>query len=152
MSTAREAVTALDVLEVTPRPSVRLGVYLCAVHGAALAVLPPLPLPAAPRVALALVLIGSLAYSLWAQVLRRVPWSVVGATWGSRGIEARLRSGRSRSMRLSGSSYIGFGLVILNLRDGPLHRRTLVLTADSIDSDVLRRLRVRLRLIGTAAA
>jgi len=96
-----------------------------------------------------LLILLALVWLLWAQVLGRAPWSIREAVWDQQGWRLLLVDGRVRDARLAPSSYVGVSLVILNLRIGRLGRRSLVLTPDRIDADLLRRLRVRLRLEGT---
>ena len=144
MSTHR----ARPPLIIRPRPSRRLGGFVAATHLAALAVAGALPLGWVVRVGLMLSIAASLGWLLWAGVLGRAPWSVREAVWDEQGWRLTLEDGRVREARLAASTYLGAGLVILNLRCGRLRRRSLVLTADAVDGDLLRRLRARLRLLG----
>jgi hypothetical protein len=116
-------------------------------HAAALAVLVPLPAPVVwMRLLLAALVGASLVYVIWAQVLRRAPWSVVAVDWNERGWQATLADGRTRHARLAPSTFVGVGLVILHLRLGRLWRPTLLLSSDAVPAGQLRRLRVLLRL------
>jgi toxin CptA len=119
-------------------------------HGAALAA--ALSLPGAWRLA-ALPVILSAAYQLWAQVLRRAPWSIVSATWAPDGAwSLQLRSGVEIDARLSPATFVSLPLVVLNLRVGAWRRFALPLFGDAIDPDTLRRLRARLRLEGAGGS
>ena len=135
-------------LVIRPRPSPRLGGFVAATHAAALAVALALPLPWAGRAPLAGMIAASLGWILWARVLAAAPWSIRQAVWDEDGWQLTLADGRVRSARLARSTYVGVGLVILNLRLGHLGRRSLVLTGDAVGPDLLRRLRARLRLLG----
>jgi toxin CptA len=139
-------------MAIRPVASRRLLGYVLLVHGSALAVVAVLPAHWAPRLALGLLVMASLVYGVWAQVLRRAPWSVVEAVWNDSGWTLSTRAGRSEQARLLPSSYVGVGLVILNLRCGRFRRRSLVLASDSVDADQLRRLRARLRIAGVRPA
>ena len=139
-------------LTIRPAASRRLLAYLAMVHGSALAVLSAVPMHWGPRLVLAALVAVSLFYSVWARVLNRAPWSIVEAVWSDSGWTLTTRSGRSHQARLLPSSYIGVGLVILNLRCGRFRRCALLLASDAIDADQLRRLRARLRISGTLAA
>lgn len=139
-------------LTIRPAASRRLLLYLLIVHVSALVVLAMLPVHWAPRLLLGLLVAASLVYSVWAQVLHRAPWSIVEAVWSDTGWTLTTRGGRTDQARLSSSSYVGVGLVILNLRCGRLRRGSLVLVSDSVDADQLRRLRARLRISGARPA
>lgn len=140
----------LPPLELVPRPSRRLLALVLVSHLAALAATGALAMAPGWRWALAGLVLLSLGYQLWAGVWRRAPWSVYAARWDALGWQLTRRNGRALDARLLADSYVGVGLVVLNFRIGRLRRATLVLTADALDPDLLRRLRVRLRLRGRA--
>jgi hypothetical protein len=134
-------------LRIAPAPSRRLLAFVVLTHAASLAVLVPLPAPGAGwRLTLGLLILLSLAYVTWAQVLRRAPWSVVAVDWNEQGWQASFADGRTRKVRLAPSTFVGVGLVILHLRVGGLWRPCLLLSADAVPADQLRRLRLLLRL------
>jgi hypothetical protein len=138
---------SLPPLRLAPRPSRRLLAFAIATHAAALAVLAPLPAPGiGPRAGLAVLIVASLVYVIWAQVLRRARWSVVAVDWNERGWQATFADGSTRPVRLAPSTFVGVRLVILHLRAGRFFRPVLLLTADAVPADQLRRLRVLLRL------
>jgi len=119
------------------------------------------PLPAA------LPLAGSLALSvhlLW--VLRRQAWRSAAASLvelelrADCSVSARSRGGIWRAYRVAGSSFVSPLLTVVNLRlEGARWGRAVLITADSLDPESFRRLRVWLRwrcrggaqLRGTAA-
>ena len=138
---------SLPPLRIAPRPSRRLLLAVVLTHAAALAVLFPLPAPGVgARVALAGLILASLGYVIWAQVLRRAPWSVVAVDWNERGWQATFADGSKRAVQPAPSTIVGVGLVILHLRAGGLRRTALLLAADAVPAEQLRRLRVLLRL------
>jgi len=130
----------------------RLLLFVGIVHAAALAVLLPLPLPWAIKSTVVMLILVSLGYVTWVRILMRAPWSIVEATWAETGWRLTTASGQTRDARLSGSTYVGVGLVILNLSSGWVRHCSLVLTPDNLDPDQLRQLRARLRLVGAKGA
>jgi hypothetical protein len=137
----------LPPLRIAPRRSRVLLLFVILTHAAALAVPVALPmLGVMARLGLGLLVLSSLVYVVWAQVLRQAPWSVVAVDWNGHGWQATFADGSVRDVQLAPSTFIGVGMVILHLRAGPLWRPTLVLTADSLPPDQLRRLRMLLRL------
>ncbi|QIK36747.1 hypothetical protein GWK36_00610 [Caldichromatium japonicum] len=126
-----------------PRPSRLLLLFACLTHLLAAAVSLALPLGGWQ---MALVVLLSLGKTLWADVLRRAPWSIRAATWNADGTwSLRLADGRMLAAQLAPASFIGLHWVSLVFITGR-RRRTLVLTADVLEVDTLRRLRQRLRL------
>lgn len=138
---------SLPPLRIQPRTSRWLLTVVLLYHAAALAVLLALSVPSGwIRLGLGVVILLSLAYTLWAQVLRRAPWSVVTVDWNGLGWQATFGNGRSHEVRLAGSTYVGVRLVILHIQVRWFWRPTLLLSADAVPADQLRRLRVLLRL------
>jgi toxin CptA len=139
-------------LRLRPRPSRRLAAFLLAVHAAVVVVALLLPAPWLLRLVLAIAALLSLTYGLAVHVRRILPWSVVEATWQPDGAWVlTLASGREVPARLLPSSYISPALVVLNFRVDWWLVRSLVLPHDSLDPDLHRRLRARLRLAGHTA-
>jgi hypothetical protein len=138
---------SLPPLRIVPAPSRRLAAFVVLVHAAAVGVLVPLPAPDIwLRAVLGALILLSFGYVIWAQVLRRAPWSVVAVDWNERGWQATFADGSTRPVRLLPSTFVGVGLVILHLRASWLWRPTLLLSADAVPEDHLRRLRMLLRL------
>lgn len=130
-----------------PGFSRRLALYLLAGHGLALTALLPLPLPLGIRVAGILLILASLAYNALLHLWRRLPWAIREAVWDGLGVwHLEFPSGARVTAQLLPHSWVSLGLVILDFRLSPWHRRALVLPADALPSDRLRQLRVRLRL------
>ena len=139
------------MLSLTIRPGVsrRLAIYLVLVHGLALGVVWLLPLAALWRLLIGLMVLLSLALGLGGPVWHRWPWDLAQAIWHADGRwTLTLAAGREVEGRLLGSSYVSPALVVLNFRSGRWRNRSLVLLPDNLDPDLLRRLRVRLRLEG----
>lgn len=103
------------------------------------------------RAGLSALVLASLAYALGAQVLLVVPRAVREAIWRSDGTwTLTLVSGEQVEARLLPSTFVLPRLLVLNFRRGRWRSRAMVLLPDALDSDLLRRLRVRLRLRGMA--
>jgi toxin CptA len=133
-------------IRLLPAFSRRLAALVLLTHGAALAA--ALALPGPWRLA-AIGVTLSLAYHWWVHVARRAPWSVASATWDADGRwQVVQRRGREIEARLSPATFVSTWLVVLSLRSGALGRIPLPLFPDALDPEVLRRLRVRLRLEG----
>jgi hypothetical protein len=140
-------------LRLVPGPSRLLAIVLLSVHGLALAIVLLLPLPWWGRVGLFLVTAASLYHGLWVHAWRRASAAIAEALWDERGQwHLTLVSGRRHDAQLQGDSFVTQPLTVLNFRTGPLGLRSLVLTGDNMDADLLRRLRVRLNLHAPAAA
>ncbi len=133
-------------LLITPRCSPTLLLLVCLTHALALAVVLALPL-GGWRMVLACAVLLSLLKTLWADVLRCAPWSIRSARWNADDTwTLELANGRSLSARLTPASFVGLDWISLVFTAGRPWRRTLVLTADALEVDTLRRLRQRLRL------
>lgn len=116
------------------------------VHAAAAAAALALPVHWAVRGGLVLLTAAGLAHGLALHILRRAPWAVTGALWEPDGTwTLTLASGREVEARLLPSTFVTNALIVLNLRCGRWRTCTLVLPGDSLDPDLLRRLRARLR-------
>lgn len=136
-------------LRIRPRTSRRLAVFLPTIHFAALAVVFALHLDWYLRAGLAASVLVALAYSVGVHLLYLVSSAVREATWGGDGTWVlTLVSGEQIEARLLPSTYVTGNLLVLNFRRGRWWSRTLVLLSDSLDANLLRRLRARLRLAG----
>lgn len=139
-------------LRIRPRSSRRLAAFLLTTHGAALAVALGLPLDWYLRVGFAVAVLLALAYSAAVHILFLVSSAVREATWGSDGVwTLTLVSGEQREARILPSTYVTGNLLVLNFRRGRWWSRSLVLLPDSLDANLLRRLRARLRLAGDSS-
>jgi len=117
-------------------------------HGAALVVslLLPLELPFQLLLcaAIGVSLIQAARLHVWRSSQRAV--AAVDAVQDQHWI-LHLRSGEEFQGQLLSSSFVHPRLLILNFSTAPLQGRSLVLAADAVDPDLLRQLRVRLRLM-----
>lgn len=132
-------------LRLQPLWSRQLLISWSLVHGGALAVLALLPGNWVLRVGLLMLVLIHAFSSLQTHLRRQMPWSIVAASSTSRGWELVLANGEIVGARLLASSYVGPRLVLLNFAIGRWRRRSLPLATDSLDADLLRRLRVKLR-------
>lgn len=131
---------------IRPARSYWLLLFLIVMHLlAAIAVLLT-PLQFWPRLGLALLVVLSLGYRIWASVLGKAPWSVREVVLSAQGWRLALENGRSLSATLLPSTVITVWLVVLNFRVGWWRHYSLVLTTEVMTPDALRRLRARLRL------
>lgn len=134
-------------LRLRPQWSRQLLLYWALAHGTALAIASVLPLPWLVRLTL-LALIGCYGgYSFATHWWRRLPWSILEANSRADGWELVLSTGEPVQARLLASSFIGQHIMVLNfalIGRGPLSL-ALPLAADSLDANLMRRLRVTLR-------
>ncbi len=127
-----------------------LAAFLLVTHGAALSVVVAMPVDWYWRLGLGAMVFASLINALGTQVLFLLPWAGREAIWRSDGTwTLTLVSGEQVEARLLPSTFVTPGLLVLNLRCGRWRSRALVLVSDALGPDLLRRLRVRLRLWGT---
>lgn len=135
-------------LRLRPGRSSRLAAFLLLVHSLAVAVLTATALPLWVRLGLVLALVASLIHGHALHVARDWPWAITGAVWDELGLwRLTLASGRTLEAELLSDSFVTLPLVVLNFRTGPWwSRRSLVLASDAMDREMLRKLRVRLKL------
>jgi len=140
-------------LRVRPGISWRLGIFVTSIHGFALVAVYMLPMTVLQRCALAVAVMLGLAYEFAGQVMHRLPWSLCEAVWRpDGGWSLKLASGRELDGHLLPSTYVSPSLVVLRFRCGHLRTCSLLLLPDNLQPDRLRRLRVRLRLVGSGAS
>jgi toxin CptA len=126
-----------------------LAAFLLVAHGAALGVVLAVPLEWYWRVLLAVAVVGGLVHALGAHVLYLFPRAVREATWDSDGTWIlTLVSGEREEASLLPSTYVTARLLVLSFRCARWRHRALVLATDALEPNLLRRLRVRLRLAG----
>jgi hypothetical protein len=136
-------------LRITPKVSRRLGAFLLAVHGLGLFVVSMLPLEIWLKGVMAGLILLGLGYGIAGPVLHRLPWALRQAIWEPDGSWSLMRvNGQTLQGRLLSSTYVGPALVVLVFRCGRVVSCFLPLLTDNMDADLLRRLRVRLRLTG----
>jgi len=136
-------------LRLTPEKSTALLSFILSAHISAAGVVLLLPL----EFWLQLIVLFGIAVSLIQGISTHVIYSrgsaIRSAEWDSEG-EWRLRtvSGNELTAQLKSSSNVQTWFVILNFSISPFQRHSLILLPDAVDPDLLRRLRVRLKLIG----
>ena len=134
-------------LRIERRASRGLAWAVGAVHGLALAVLPPLDLPWWLKLIVAAAVLSQAVLTWRRHVAPRAPGAIRGLLWRADGQWELMRvDGRAFTARLRRASYLHPHLVILRFiaEDGARH--ALLLPADAVDAQLHRRLRVGLRL------
>jgi hypothetical protein len=134
-------------LRVKPEGSWLLAAMLGGVHLMALATVPLLALPLALKLALGMTVLFSLYRAIYTRILLRGKRSIRELIWEpTGGVVVWDGKGQEHEGVIAPDSFVYPWAVVLNLKlEGPC-RRTLVLLADSVPEDVLRRLRIRLRI------
>jgi len=108
-----------------------------------------LPLELWLQLTIAFVITISLIQAMRNHVLRSHGPAITSAEWNSEGEWLLFTvNGDELSAQLKASSYVQHWLIVLNFSIAPFQRRSLILLPDAIDPDLLRQLRVRLRLHG----
>jgi toxin CptA len=135
-------------LRLQPGRSLRLAAFLLLVHVLSLAALVITPLPLWLRLGLGLLLMASLIHGHGLHIARGSPRAITRAVWDELGLwRLTLASGRTLEAQLLPDSFVTLPLVVLNFRAGPwCSRRSLILSGDAVDPELLRKLRVRLKL------
>ena len=134
-------------LHIAPATSLRLGLFLCGTHLGALILIPFLPIEPMLQLAMGLLVSINLAHALRTHALRTNSYAIRSAEWDAEGEWILfMASGEKVSAQLKGSSYVQPWLVVLNFSIGRFLSRSLILLPDAVDPELLRRLRVRLRL------
>ncbi|MGD8617757.1 MAG: hypothetical protein PVH54_01065 [Gammaproteobacteria bacterium] len=125
-------------------PSRRMLAWLLLTHGAALLMLPLLPIPLLLRLALGGMVLFSLAWYWRRLISRRHPQAVRGLRWeAGRDCVLQVASGEQLQTLLAPRAFVMPWLVILYFTGRP---RQLLLLPDMLTPESFRRLRVRLRL------
>jgi toxin CptA len=125
-----------------------LVVYLVVAHSGILALLPWLALSWALIVSFMVAIVTSFYFSLRRQALLSSPRAIVQIIWDSQNVWLlHQRNGIECVGKLLPSCFVGPRLVVLNFVVGFWWRRiSVILLPDNVDSEALRRLRVRLRI------
>lgn len=127
------------------RPSPYLAAALGLGHGAVLAALPLLALPAWAVAALSLAICSSLAYHWLRDAWLRLPDSCTEASFGDEAL-LTLRSGKQLRGRLADDALVTPYLTVLTITlDDPRGARSLVVLPDSLDAEAFRQLRLGLK-------
>ena len=135
-------------LRIEPGRSLRLTTFLCTAHALAAVAIIAVPLPIWAQLLAAVLLALSLVHGIRLHIVRNTDHAIKSALWDELGIwKLVLASGDCMDARLLPDSFVSLPLIVLNFRVGSRWRSfSLILTSDSIDADLLRKLRVRLKL------
>ncbi len=135
-------------LSIQPSRSRVLAFCIVSSHAGALAGALLATLPSWLALVISLALGLSCLDAFRTHVWRTAPRALVAAWWDEQGQWSLLDAqGRRQNARLLGGSFVSVRLVILGFRlRYPWQRRYLVLIWDGLDAEVLRKVRVRLRL------
>ena len=140
-----------QAIAIEPHPSRRLGFFVSGIHSVTLLMLILLQLRfgSLPFVWLVIPVLFSWYRSWHRLVSLRDRLALVRVELSPRGEWTLIdRRGKVMPAQLLGSSFVTTWLLTLNFSLGGLRRRSMILLADSADPDLLRRLRVRLRMEG----
>lgn len=133
-------------IRVELRPSPGFAALLAVAHGAALVLMAWLPLPAGALFAVAPLIIASATLTINRQALRRGTRAVQALEFTDREtLRCRTGDGVWHNGRVLGSSTVGAGLTVLNLRLDSNANRHVIITRSGTVADDFRRLRVWLR-------
>lgn len=135
-----------EPLYLQPRPSLLLAGFFILGYATAAVALAYIDMSPAVRILLGLMLAVSLYRNLRVYVLLNSPRSLLKLVWDASGKwRAWDGFGREHEATLTPDYFVHPKLVIFSLKLEGLGRRAVLLLPDSLDSEVLRRLRVRLR-------
>lgn len=135
-------------LRIEPGRSPRLMIFLFSVHTLAAVAVTAVPLPIWMQLGTGLLVALSLVLGFRLHIARNTAQAISSALWDEKGIwKLTLASGENLDARLLPDSVVTQPLIVLNFKTGSRWRsRSLVLPSDAVDSDLLRKLRVRLKL------
>ncbi len=138
-------------LRLTPKRSTVLLSFMLIAHIGAMGVVLLLPLEFWLQCLLLLVVMMSLTQAICTHLLRSNESAIRSAEWNSEGEWTLLTAnGDELAAQLKASSYLQPWCVVLNFSISRFGWRSLILLPDAVDPELLRRLRVRLRLLGNA--
>jgi len=140
---------SIPELRLRPQKSATLLTFTLAVHAGAMGMVLFLPLEFWLQFLVLLAVAVSLLQATRTHLLRSSDSAIKSAQWDSAGEWTLfLANGDEPAAQLKASSYLQPWLVVLNFSTSRFRRHTLILLPDAIDPERLRRLRVRLRLLG----
>lgn len=140
------------IVDIRPSRTLRLIITMAAIATALVLLTLPWPFYAIAALQGPVLYLGYRAYRRHAALstsfsVLRVVWDAQDRWWLTAG------DGSEIEARLLHDSYVSQALVVLNFRDVATHRRTSVLLLrDNADVDLLRKLRVRLRITRDATS
>ncbi|MGQ0595485.1 MAG: protein YgfX [Gammaproteobacteria bacterium] len=140
-------------IRLQPTGSALLGTGIAFSHTGALVIVALLPWPAWARVSVAMLLCGSLVWSLAWHVLHRGDAVTEAILQGDGSWTVRAGPAEPVSATLANDSVVTPYLTVLLFKLADGRRRSLLVLPDNIEPETFRRLRVRLRfpLSGTAS-
>jgi len=140
---------SIPALRLSPQKSATLLIFTLTAHVGAMGMVLFLPLEFWLRLSVLLAVAVSLIQATRTHLLRSSGSAIKSVQWDSAG-EWRLffANGDEFAAQLKASSYLQPWLVVLNFSTSRFRRHTLILLPDAVDPERLRRLRVRLRLLG----
>lgn len=125
------------------QPSRYLAVILIVAHGAALAALFPLTLPAWSKVVLALLMLFGLAYHLRRDAWLSAPSSGTALMLEGDRVVLSTRGGKQLAGKVLRDSLVTPLITVLNvLPQGARFARSVIILPDSLDAESFRQLRV----------
>jgi len=140
-------------LYLSPEHSVILFAFILGSHLAAMGVMFLLPLELWLQLLILSAIAASLIQAICNHVLRSNSTAIKSAEWNSEGEWTLLTAnGNEVAVQLQATSYVQPWFIVLNFSISRFRRRSLILLPDAVDPDLLRRLRVRLKLLGAADA
>ncbi len=143
----------LPSLHLTPKKSTRLILFIVVAHLCASFVLFLLPLEHWIQLFALLAVMASLIQALRTHLFRSNDAAIKSVKWNSDGEWLLfMANGNEVPAQLQTSSYVQPWIVILNLSISRFRRRSLILLPDAVDPELLRCLRVRLKLQGSMDA
>ncbi len=139
----------VPALRLAPKRSTTLLIFVLAAHIGAVGMVALLPLEFGLQLLILLAVTVSLIQAFRTHLFCSSSAAIRSVEWSCDG-EWRLftATGDELAAQLKASSYLQPWLVVLNFSTSRFGRRSLILLPDAIDPELLRRLRVRLRLLG----
>jgi hypothetical protein len=134
-------------IKITRRFSIWLAGYILLAHLFALILVFMLDLDLFLTLGLIALILVSLIYHWRKELLQLRANSVIGLEWSNNmGWQVRLRSGSNLKADLLPTSLVSRWLVILNFKTNNSGRHSIAIPADAIDSNLLRQLKVLLKM------
>ena len=126
----------------------RLTIFLFVAHTLAAVAVTAVPLPLWVKLGTGLLVALSLVRGFRLHIARNTARAISSVLWDEMGVwKLTLASGESLDARLLPDSVVTLPLIVLNFKTNSRWRsRSLVLSSDAVDADLLRKLRVRLKL------